>query len=76
MEPTVHGGGLVLPSVLRIKPWLTPLDAAGLLLTKISAVALHVAIGEGHMIAPNIVLGAVATFTAWSHHKRKLIGPR
>jgi hypothetical protein len=53
---------------------LTPLAAAGLLLTMISAAALHIAIGEGQMIAPNIVLGAVAAFIAWGRYKRHPIG--
>ena len=49
---------------------LPTLAATGLLLTMHSAASLHIAIGEGHMIAPNIVLGAVATFITWGRYKR------
>jgi putative oxidoreductase len=62
--------GLILPSVLRIKPWLTPLAAAGLVLTMVGAIATHIAIGEAHMTAPPIVVGALAAFIAWGRHKR------
>jgi putative oxidoreductase len=62
--------GLVLPSALRIKPWLTPLAAGGLTLTMLSAATLHISIGEGTMIAPNIVLGVLAAFIAWGRLKR------
>ena len=61
--------GLILPSALRIKPWLTPLAAAGLVLTMVCAAALHIAIGEGGMIAPNVVLGALAAFIGWGRFK-------
>jgi hypothetical protein len=49
---------------------LPTLAATGLLLTMHSAGAMCIAIGEGHMIAPNIVLGVVATFIAWGRYKR------
>jgi putative oxidoreductase len=65
--------GLILPSMLRNKPWLTPLAAAGLVLTMVGAAALHVATGEGHMITPNIVLGGLASFIAWGRFKRHAI---
>ena len=57
--------GLVLPSALRIKPWLTPLAAAGLVSTMIAAAGLHISIGEAAMIAPNLVLGTLAALVAW-----------
>jgi len=68
--------GLILPSALRIKPWLTPLAAAGLLLTMLSAAAVHIAIGEAHMIAPPFVLGALAAFIAWGRYKRHPISAK
>ena len=49
---------------------LPTLAATGLLSTMHSAAALRIAIGEGHMIAPNIVFGAVATFIAWGRYQR------
>src|SRR5258708_1770624 len=33
--------GLLLPSVTRVKPWLTPLAGAGLVVVMILAVAFH-----------------------------------
>lgn len=42
----VLGGlGLILPMLLRIKPWLTPLAAAGLVILMIGAVAFSLMIG-------------------------------
>jgi hypothetical protein len=38
--------GLILPGLLRIKPWLTPLAAAGLVIIMIGATVLTV-IGDG-----------------------------
>jgi hypothetical protein len=37
---------------------------------------LHIAIGEGYMIAPNIVLGIVSAFIAWRRYKRNPIGAK
>ena len=68
--------GLVLPSALRIKPGLTPLAAAGLVSTMIGAAALHISIGEGAMIAPNLVLGSLAAFVAWGRSRRVRIDGR
>lgn len=49
--------GLILPGLLRIKPGLTPLAAAGLVIIMIGAVALTIA-GEGvaAAIIPFVVL--------------------
>lgn len=59
------GVGLVLPSALRIQPWLTPLAAGGLALTMVSAVAVHVWLGEAAMSGPAAVFGVLAAFVAW-----------
>jgi putative oxidoreductase len=53
-----------------------PLAAAGLLLTMLSAAVVHIGIGEAHVIAPPIVLGALATFIAWGRYKRHPIGAK
>ncbi len=68
--------GLILPSALRIKPVLTPLAAAGLVLTMVAAAGLHIAIGEAAMIAPNIVLGGLCAFIAWGRHSKAPIAPK
>src|SRR3712207_7278518 len=38
--------GLVLPAATRIRPWLTPLAAAGLALVMVLAVLFHVVRGD------------------------------
>lgn len=48
--------GLILPAITGILPWLTPVAAIGLILTMIGAMILHIRLGEGSHIAPNIVL--------------------
>jgi uncharacterized membrane protein YphA (DoxX/SURF4 family) len=62
----VLGGlGLILPALLRIKPSLTPLAAAGLVIIMIGAVALTI-IGDG--IAPALfplVVGLLLVFVAY-----------
>jgi putative oxidoreductase len=57
--------GLLLPSILRIQPQLTPIAAGGLIATMVSAAGVHVWLGEGAMAAVPLVLGSVAAFIAW-----------
>ena len=54
--------GLILPAMTGILPWLTPVAAIGLVLTMIGAMIVHVRLGEGSHIAPNIVLLLLAVF--------------
>ncbi len=54
--------GLILPAVTGILPWLTPVAAIGLVLTMIGAMIVHIRLGEGSHIAPNIVLLLLAVF--------------
>lgn len=68
--------GLILPSLSRVKPSLTPLAAAGLVTTMVFAAGLHIAIGEGMSIAPNLALGGLAAFVAWGRFKKSPITPR
>ena len=57
--------GLILPGLLRIKPWLTPLAAAGLVVIMIGAVGLTLASGEvGSALVP-LVVGLLAAFVAY-----------
>ncbi len=52
----VLGGlGLILPMLLRIKPWLTPIAAAGLVILMIGIAAA----------IPALVTGLLATFVAY-----------
>jgi hypothetical protein len=57
--------GLLLPSLTRIKPALTPLAALGLAVVMILAVGFHVMRGELAVLGMPIVLGALAAFVAW-----------
>ena len=57
--------GLILPGLLRIRPGLTPLAAAGLLIIMIGASALTIA-GDGVMMAlPPLVIGILTAFIAY-----------
>jgi uncharacterized membrane protein YphA (DoxX/SURF4 family) len=57
--------GLLLPGVLRIKPWLTPLAAAGLVVIMLGAMALTVAAdGVASGLVP-LVVGLLAAFVAY-----------
>jgi uncharacterized membrane protein YphA (DoxX/SURF4 family) len=57
--------GLILPGLLRIKPWLTPLAAAGLVVIMIGATVLNiVADGVAAGLVP-LVAGLLAAFVAY-----------
>lgn len=57
--------GLILPGLLRIKPWLTPLAAAGLVVIMIGATALTIAAdGVAAGVAP-FVVGLLAAFVVY-----------
>ncbi|MET0646488.1 MAG: DoxX family protein [Pyrinomonadaceae bacterium] len=57
--------GLLLPGLLRIKPWLTPLAAAGLVIIMIGATALNiVADGIAAGVVP-LVIGLLSAFVAY-----------
>jgi uncharacterized membrane protein YphA (DoxX/SURF4 family) len=62
--------GLLLPGLLRIKPWLTPLAAAGLVVIMIGATALNiVADGVAAGVVP-LVVGLLAAFVAYGRWRR------
>jgi uncharacterized membrane protein YphA (DoxX/SURF4 family) len=57
--------GLILPGLLRLKPWLTPLAAAGLVVIMIGATALTMAAdGVAAGVVP-LVVGLLAAFVAY-----------
>ena len=62
--------GLILPAATKIKPFLTPLAALGLLTIMILAMAFHVSRGEVQATPINIVLGGLAAFVAWGRTKK------
>jgi uncharacterized membrane protein YphA (DoxX/SURF4 family) len=57
--------GLILPRLTGILPWLTPLAAAGLVLTMLGAIVTHLRRHENQMIVANVVLLALAAFVAY-----------
>lgn len=58
--------GLVLPQMTGNQPWLTPLAAAGLILTMMGAMILHIRRRDGAKpITRNIILLLLAAFVAF-----------
>ena len=58
--------GLILPGLLRIRPGLTPLAAAGLVIIMIGATVLTVASGEVATALIPLVVGLLAAFVAYA----------
>ena len=67
----VLGGiGLILPGLLRIRPGLTPLAAAGLAIIMIGATVITLAAGD---VAPALIpltVGLLAAFVAYGRWRR------
>ncbi len=59
--------GLVLPGLLRIRPGLTPLAAAGLVVIMVGATVVSLAIGPVAMALIPLVAGLLAAFVAYGH---------
>jgi uncharacterized membrane protein YphA (DoxX/SURF4 family) len=57
--------GLVLPGLLRIRPGLTPLAAAGLVIVMIGATVVSFVIGGVLMALMPLVVGLLAAFVAY-----------
>jgi hypothetical protein len=57
--------GLILPGCLRIRPGLTPLAAAGLVIIMIGATALTVAGGEVALALIPLAVGLLSAFVAY-----------
>jgi uncharacterized membrane protein YphA (DoxX/SURF4 family) len=64
------GIGLILPSLLRIKPKLTPLTAVAIIVLMVCASIFHISRGEASQIGANIVFAIIAAFIAWGRLKR------
>ena len=62
----VLGGlGLILPGLLRIRPGLTPLAAAGLVIIMIGATVINLAGGMAPVALITLVVGLLAAFVAY-----------
>ena len=68
--------GLILPSLTRILPWLTPLAAAGLMIIMISATGFHLYRGEIGNTVYTAILFLLVTFVAYMRWQVKPIPPR
>ena len=70
------GIGLILPSLLRIRPGLTPLAAAGLIVIMIGAVVISVIyMGVASALIP-LVVGILAAFVAYGRSRLAPIRPK
>ena len=71
----VLGGlGLILPGLLRIKTWLTPLAAAGLVIIMIGATAISLRIGPVAPALFPLVTGLLAAFVAYGRWRLTPLG--
>lgn len=68
--------GLTLPGLTRIKPWLVPLAAAGLMIVMLGAVTLHVSRGEVSAAITTAFLFVLVTFVAYMRWRVRPILPR
>ena len=57
--------GVILPWLLRIRPGLTPLAAAGLVIVMIGATVYTLAAGDVAPALISLVVGALAAFVAY-----------
>jgi len=57
--------GLILPWLLRIRPGLTPLAAAGLVIVMIGATAYNLAAGDVASALITLVVGLLCAFVAY-----------
>jgi uncharacterized membrane protein YphA (DoxX/SURF4 family) len=67
------GLGLILPSLLRIRPGLTPLAAAALVIVMIGATVVSLKISVVTALMP-LVVGLLAAFVAYGRWKLAPIG--
>jgi len=66
--------GLILPSLLRIRPGLTPLAAAGLVIIMIGATVVSLMIGGVVLALMPFVVGLLAVFVAYGRWRLAPIG--
>ncbi len=69
--------GVILPALTRIRPWLTPLAAAGFAVIQVLAIVFHATRGELAMSLPaNLVLLALSLYVIWGRTRAQPISPR
>jgi hypothetical protein len=62
--------GLILPGLLRIRPGLTPLAAAGLVIIMIGATVITLAGGDVAAALLSLVVGLLSAFVAYGRWRR------
>lgn len=70
------GLGVLLPALLRIRPSLTPIAAAGIIMQMIVAGIFHLSRGEAADIGVNIAFALLAVFVAWGRYQKAPITAR
>ena len=70
------GLGLLLPSVLRTRPSLTPWAALGLLIIMVLAFIFHTVKGQYNVLMGSVIMGALAFFIFWGRLKKAPILPK
>jgi uncharacterized membrane protein YphA (DoxX/SURF4 family) len=65
--------GLILPAALRIRPGLTPLAAAGLLIIMIGATVLTLATGQIATAPMPLIVALLLTFVAYERWPRDAV---
>jgi putative oxidoreductase len=68
--------GLILPSLTRIVPHLTPLAAMGLVIVMTGALVWHLGRGEAATIVMNVTLALLAAFVAFGRWRLKPLAAR
>lgn len=68
--------GLILPSMLRIKPQLITWAALSIITLMFSAIVFHVSRGEASVIGVNIISAIIALFIVWGRLKKAPITAR
>lgn len=76
LSELLGGIGLLLPSLLRIQPQLTPMAAIGLAVVQLLATGFHISRGETSVIGVNILFMALAVFVAWGRTKKAPIAAK
>jgi len=76
ISEVLGGFGLLLPSILRIKPVLTPWAAIGILTIMILATIVHLSKGQFSEVVITGVLGCLALFVAWGRFKKLPVQPK
>ncbi len=70
------GIGILLPSLVRIKPGLSVLAALGCAVLMLAAAVFHVWRGEAANTPFNFILLGLSLFVAWGRQRKAPIAPR